>query len=41
MPNGDGITADEKISTFYFINVTPQWQTINGGNWEVSLSFDS
>ncbi|CAL8092467.1 unnamed protein product [Orchesella dallaii] len=32
-PNGDPITANEKAATFYFINASPQWQTINGGNW--------
>jgi len=32
-PNGDPITALEKAATFYFINASPQWQTINGGNW--------
>lgn len=34
-PNGDPIKATEKAATFYFINATPQWQTINGGNWVV------
>jgi len=33
MPNGDGIYAYEKKATFYFINAHPQWQTVNGGNW--------
>lgn len=32
-PNGDPITVSEKQATFYFINCSPQWQTINGGNW--------
>jgi len=32
-PNGDGIEAFEKRATFYFVNVVPQWQTINGANW--------
>lgn len=33
-PNGDGITGSDKRSTFFFVNVVPQWQTFNGGNWE-------
>lgn len=32
-PNGDPIYQTEKHATFYFINASPQWQTINGGNW--------
>jgi len=34
-PNGDGIEGYEKAATFYFVNVVGQWQTINGGNWNV------
>lgn len=33
-PNGDPIYAFQKRATFYFINASPQWQTINGGNFE-------
>ncbi|CAG7836268.1 unnamed protein product [Allacma fusca] len=32
--NADGIWAHEKKATFYFVNVIPQWQNINAGNWE-------
>lgn len=32
-PNGDPITVVQKAATFYFINASPQWQVINGGNW--------
>ncbi|KAH8259815.1 hypothetical protein KR026_011414 [Drosophila bipectinata] len=30
----DQIFAAPQRSTFLFINVAPQWQTFNGGNWE-------
>ncbi|XP_030371966.1 uncharacterized protein LOC115622210 [Scaptodrosophila lebanonensis] len=30
----DQIFGSTQMSTFLFINVAPQWQTFNGGNWE-------
>ncbi|XP_043071251.1 uncharacterized protein LOC6571193 [Drosophila grimshawi] len=30
----DQIFGAAQMSTFLFINVAPQWQTFNGGNWE-------
>lgn len=30
----DFVLAPLQMSTFYYINVAPQWQTFNGGNWE-------
>ncbi|XP_020799874.1 uncharacterized protein LOC110177474 [Drosophila serrata] len=30
----DTIFGAAQMSTFLFINVAPQWQTFNGGNWE-------
>ncbi|KAH8405239.1 hypothetical protein KR222_000070 [Zaprionus bogoriensis] len=30
----DQIFGAAQLSTFLFINVAPQWQTFNGGNWE-------
>ncbi|XP_031621017.1 uncharacterized protein LOC116339335 [Contarinia nasturtii] len=29
----DYIFAPHQLATFYYINVAPQWQTFNGGNW--------
>lgn len=31
--NSDFISANEQRSTFYFINIAPQFQTFNGLNW--------
>lgn len=31
----DFIFGVHQHATFYFINAAPQWQTFNGGNWEV------
>lgn len=30
----DYIYGSQQRATFYFINVAPQWQRFNGGNWE-------
>ncbi|XP_026469685.1 uncharacterized protein LOC113373613 [Ctenocephalides felis] len=30
----DFIYGSQQRGTFYFLNVAPQWQTFNGGNWE-------
>ena len=32
-PNADPIYYSHQDSTFFFINVGPQWQCFNGGNW--------
>jgi len=37
IPNGDPIFKYEKDTTFYYINAVPQWQIVNGGNWNVIL----
>lgn len=29
----DFISANEQRSTFFFINIAPQWQTFNAGSW--------
>lgn len=33
-PDGDFVYASEQNSTYYYINVIPQWQAINNGNWK-------
>ncbi|CAG7833472.1 unnamed protein product [Allacma fusca] len=33
-PDGDFIYVAEQNATYYFINVIPQWQSINNGNWK-------
>lgn len=33
-PDGDMIFAAWQWSTYYYINVIPQWQSINNGNWK-------
>lgn len=33
-PKGDFVYAGEQLATFHFINVAPQWQYFNGGQWE-------
>ncbi|CAH0391295.1 unnamed protein product [Bemisia tabaci] len=32
-PKADFVHAAEQLATFYYVNVAPQWQTFNGGNW--------
>ncbi|XP_050524527.1 uncharacterized protein LOC126896101 isoform X2 [Daktulosphaira vitifoliae] len=31
--NGDFVSSEEKEGTFYFANITPQWQSINMKTW--------
>jgi hypothetical protein len=33
-PDGDMIFVSWQWSTYYYINVIPQWQSINNGNWK-------
>lgn len=33
-PDGDFIMVSWQWSTYYYINVVPQWQSINNGNWK-------
>lgn len=33
-PNADFQLESWRDVTFMFVNVQPQWQEINGGNWE-------
>ncbi|KAH8294956.1 hypothetical protein KR018_004729, partial [Drosophila ironensis] len=33
-PAGDYLYGDQMCATFKYINVIPQWQSINEGNWE-------
>jgi hypothetical protein len=30
----DFVYGSQQSATFHFVNVSPQWQTFNGGNWE-------
>jgi len=30
----DYVYGSQQNATFYFLNVSPQWQTFNGGNWK-------
>jgi len=32
--NADFVYGSQHRATFHFVNVSPQWQTFNGGNWE-------
>jgi hypothetical protein len=32
--NSDYVYGSQHRATFQFVNVSPQWQTFNGGNWE-------
>jgi len=32
-PDGDFISAASQDSSYYFMNVAPQWQTFNGAHW--------
>uniref|UniRef100_A0A6A7G4Z5 DNA/RNA non-specific endonuclease n=1 Tax=Hirondellea gigas TaxID=1518452 RepID=A0A6A7G4Z5_9CRUS len=38
-PDADFVTEQERDATYYYINVAPQWQTFNNGNWKM-LEFD-
>lgn len=33
-PDGDGIFISWQMATYYYINVVPQWQSINNANWK-------
>jgi hypothetical protein len=32
--NADYVYGSQHRATFHFVNVSAQWQTFNGGNWE-------
>ncbi|CAH1995621.1 unnamed protein product [Acanthoscelides obtectus] len=38
-PQGDFVYPTSQISSFYYINVAPQWKSINNGNWK-SVEYD-
>jgi len=34
-PDGDHLWAPHQWATYFYANVAPQWETINGGHWKV------
>lgn len=34
-PDGDFLYVSWQFTTYYYINVAPQWQAVNNGNWKV------
>lgn len=33
-PDGDFIDAASQDASYYYLNMAPQWQSFNGGNWK-------
>lgn len=34
-PDADFVLKAEQDATYYYVNVAPQWQAVNNGNWKV------